>query len=173
MKYFIVGFLAMLLISCGSTVAVDYENGTNWTEFKGYQFYTEMETGLSQLDNNRVMQAADSILELRGLQRTDYNDFYINFYVEEALSESRNTLGIGIGSGGGNVGIGGGIGIPIGGRVINQHITLEFIEAELGDKLVWQAVYDGVLKEKATPRQKKVYYAKVMAKMLAEYPPKN
>ena len=163
----------MILVSCGSTVAVDYEKGTDWTANKGYQFYSEMDTGLNQLDNKRIIKAADSILQLRGLQRTDYNDFYINFYVEESLSNSRNTLGIGLGSGGGNVSVGGGIGIPIGGKIINQHITLEFIEARIGEKLIWQAIYDGELKEKATPKQKEAYYAKIMAKMLAEYPPKN
>ena len=173
MKYLILAFLTILLASCGSTVAVDYENDTNWTAYKGYQFYSEMETGLNELDNKRIIKAVDSILQLRGLQRTDYNDIFINFHVEESLSNSRNTLGIGVGSGGGNVSVGGGIGIPIGGKIINQHIILEFIEEEVGGKLVWQAVYDGELKEKATPRQKEAYYVKIMAKMLAAYPPKN
>jgi len=173
MRYLILVFLAVLLVSCGSTVAVDYEKGTEWTAHKGYQFFSEMDTGLNELDNKRIIRAADSILQLRGLQRTDYNDFFINFYVEESLSNSRNTLGIGVGSGGGNVSVGGGIGIPIGGKIINQHITIEFIEEEVGGKLIWQAIYNGELKEKATPKQKEVYYTKVITKMLSEYPPKN
>ena len=173
MRYLILVFLAVLLVSCGSTVAVDYEKGTNWTALNGYQFFSEMDTGLNALDNNRIMYAADSILQLRGLQRTDYNDFFISFHVEESLSNSRNTLGIGVGGGGGNVSVGGGVGIPIGGKIINQHFTIEFIEEEVGGKLIWQAVYDGELKEKATPKRKEAYYAKIMAKMLAEYPPKN
>lgn len=173
MKYFALALMTLLFVSCGSTVAVDYEKGTDWNAYKGYQFYTEMDTGLNALDNNRIIDAADSILQKRGLQRTDYNDFFINFYVEESLSNSRNTLGIGVGSGGGNVSVGGGVGIPIGGKVVNQRITIEFIEAQVGGKLIWQAVYNGELKEKATPRQKKAYYNKVIAKILAEYPPKN
>ena len=106
-------------------------------------------------------------------QRSDYNQFYIDFFVDERLSESRNTLGIGLGSVGRNVSVGGGIGLPIGGKVINQRLTIEFIDATMGQKLIWQAVYDGELKEKATPAQKDAYYFKVIAKMLKEFPPKN
>ena len=182
MKHIILGCLTMILFSCGSTVAVDYEPNTDWSNYKIYQFSQthtgrggepQAPSGLSQLDDIRIMRAIDSILPSSEYQRSDYNQFYIDFFVEEQLSNSRNTLGIGVGSGGGNVSVGGGIGIPIGGKVINQRITLEFIDASMGQKLIWQAVYNGELKEKATPKQKDAYYAKAIAKMLAEFPPKN
>jgi hypothetical protein len=182
MKYFILGFLAVLLASCGSIVAVDYEPDTDWRKYQIYQFSQahtgkggepQAPSGLSQLDDLRIMRAIDSLLPRPEYQRSDYNQFYIDFYVDEQLSESRNTLGIGVGSGGGNVSVGGGIGIPIGGKVINQRLTLEFIDATMGQKLIWQAVYDGELKEKATPAQKDAYYNKVIAKMLKGFPPQK
>lgn len=180
MKNLAVVLITLVLASCGSTVAVDYEPETDWSKYKFYQFSQshtgrggapQAPSGLSQLDDLRIMRAIDSMLPRPEYQRSDYNQFYIDFFVDERLSDSRNTLGIGVGSGGGNVSVGGGIGIPIGGKVINQRLTLEFIEATTGQRLIWQAIYDGELKEKATPAQKDAYYNKVIAKMLKEFPP--
>jgi hypothetical protein len=93
--------------------------------------------------------------------------------VQESLSNSKNTIGIGLGSGGGGISIGGGVGIPLGSKVINQRMTIEFRKATTGEKLVWQAEYDGELKEKATPKQKEAYYDKVIPMMLKDFPPKE
>ena len=118
------------------------------------------------------MKAIETSLENRGITRTDYCRFYINFYVNEHVTESRNTLGIGVGGGGGNVGVGVSGGIPIGGRLINQRLTIDEIDASHGQELVWQAVIEGEIKEKATPEQKEAYYNSEIEKALQKFPPK-
>ncbi len=170
MKIVLLTLVSLLLVSCGSAVAVDYEKNHEWEMYKSYQYYREMNSGLNQLDDVRVMKAIDSTLKQKEFIRTDYNSYWIAFFVEESLSNSRNTIGVGLGSGGGGISVGGGVGIPIGGKVINQRIT---IEVRGGDELVWQAVYNGELKEKATPAKKEAYYNKIIPMMLQDFPPEQ
>lgn len=172
MKSFLVLFALILLISCGTTVGIDYDKQTDFSQYTSYNFYPGIESGLNELDDKRIKQATDSLLQARGFVKSETPQLYINFYASETISNSRNTIGIGIGGGGRNVGVGISGGIPIGGRVINQQLTVDFIDASKDD-LVWQAVADGELKEKATPEQKEAYYAKVLLKILNKYPPRK
>lgn len=173
MKPIVLLLSSIFLISCGATVVVDYDDVTDFTEFTTYQFYSDIDSGLNELDNKRIMTAIDSSLQIRGFTRTEPCKFYINFYASEQVSNSRNTLGIGVGGGGGNVGVGVSGGIPIGGRVINQRLTIDIIDASQGEELVWQAVIEGELKEKATPEQKEAYYTQAIDKALQKFPPKK
>jgi len=173
MKILLLLASTVLLFSCGPTVYIDFEKEQDFSEFTTYQFYPDIDSGLNELDDKRIKVAIDSVLQERGFLKTDYNRFYINFYASESLSSSRNTIGIGIGGGGGNVGVGVSGGIPIGGRVINQQLTIDFIDASMGQSLVWQAVVEGEIKEKATPQQKEAYYLSVIEKALRKFPPKK
>lgn len=164
--------VALLILSCGATVAVDYDDTTDFSQYQTYNFYPDIESGLNELDDKRIIKIADSLLQQRGFIRSESPEFYINFFASEFLSNSRNTIGIGVGGGGGNVGVGVSGGIPIGGRVVNQQLTVDFVDAQ-ADELIWQAVADGELKEKATPAQKESYYLSVLTKILKKYPPKK
>tara|TARA_R110002072_G_scaffold163357_2_gene315956 strand:- start:40347 stop:40871 length:525 start_codon:yes stop_codon:yes gene_type:complete len=165
--------LTVFLASCGASIAVDYDKEKDFSEFTSYQFYTDIDSGLSQLDDNRIIKAIDSSLQKRGFQKTNSPQFYVNFYAEEVVSNSRNTLGVGVGGGGGNVGVGVSGGIPIGGRVVNQELTIDIVDASMGQSLAWQVVIEGELKEKASPEQKEAYYFSVIDKALQKFPPKK
>jgi len=173
MKVLLASLLAMLLISCGPTVYLDFDKKTDFSGYTTYQFYPDIDSGMNQLDDKRVMMAIDSVLNQRGFTKTDSNRFYINFYATEIISNSRNTLGIGVGGGGGNVGVGVSGGIPIGGAVVNHQLTLDFVDAQGDQSLVWQAVIEGEIKEKATPQQKEAYFYSVVQKALQKFPPKK
>lgn len=172
MKPFSLLLLSVLMISCGATVAVDYDPQVDFSKYGSYNYFPTIASGLNELDNNRIMQITDSLLRQRGFVKSETPQLYINFYASESISRSRNTIGIGIGGGGGNVGVGVSGGIPIGGNVINQQLTMDFIDVEKDD-LVWQAIADGEMKERATPQQKEAYYLEVIQKILAKYPPGN
>ena len=77
-----------------------------------------------------------------------------------------------MGSGGGNVGVGVSGGIPIGGKVVDQQLTVDFIDV-VKDELVWQAVAEGEMKDRATPEQKEAYYFSVIQKILKKFPPEK
>lgn len=164
--------LSVLLFSCGPTVGIDYDKQTNFAQYTTYNYFPEIKSGLNDLDNDRIMNAADSLLQSRGFIKSETPQIYVNFFARETISNSRNTIGIGIGSGGGNVGVGVSGGIPIGGREVNQQLTLDFIDVNKDD-LVWQAVIDGSFKEKARPKVREAYYISIINKVLDKYPPKK
>jgi hypothetical protein len=164
--------ISVLLFSCGATVGVDYDEKTDFSQYKTFDFYPSIESGLSDLDDKRIIKITDSILQQRGFTRSEEPQFYINFFASEFLSESRSSIGIGVGGGGGNVGVGVSGGIPIGGNIVNQRLTMDFVDAAK-DELIWQAVVDGEFKEKASLAQIESYYWTVLSKILKKYPPKN
>lgn len=170
MKILSVLLVSMFLISCGASVAVDYNEQSDFSQYTTYNFYPSIESGLNEMDNGRIMHIADSLLQQRGFIKSDAPQLFVNFYARESVSNSRSTLGIGIGGGGGNVGVGVNGGIPIGGRTVEQELTLDLIDVEK-DNLVWQAVAIGEMKERATPEQKEAYYVTILQKIISKYPP--
>ena len=172
MKCFSIVLIALLFVSCGTSVGVDYDKEVDFSQYKTYNFFPSIDSGLNDLDDKRIMQATDSLLQERGFIKSETPQLYINFFAKEQITNSRNTIGIGVGSGGGNVGVGVSGGIPIGGRVIEQVITMDFIDVS-NDDLVWQAVAETELKEKAKPVQKRKHFEEVISKILKKYPPSN
>lgn len=172
MKVLSIIVATLLLVSCGASVAVDYDQKADFSKYNSYNFYPSIQSGLNELDDSRIMQITDSLLQQRGFVKKENPQLSINFYAKENVSNSRNTIGIGIGGGGGNVGVGVSGGIPIGGRMVNQQLTMDFVDVEKDD-LVWQAVAEGEMKERATPQQKEAYYLSVIQKILNKYPPKG
>ncbi|MDP2686093.1 MAG: DUF4136 domain-containing protein [Aequorivita sp.] len=172
MKLLSLLILTLFLVSCGATVAVDYDQQVDFSKYTTYNYFPNIDSGLNGLDDKRIMQITDSLLQQRGFLKSETPQVYINFYARESISNSRNTIGIGIGSGGGNVGVGVSGGIPIGGKILNQQLTMDFIDVE-NDDLVWQAIADGEMKERATPQQKEGYYVSIIQKIVARYPPDN
>lgn len=171
MRLFLLIVLTTCLVSCGSAV-VDYDEGANFNAYSTYNYYPTIDSGLSELDNKRIIRAADSLLQLQGMTKSDRPQLYVNFYAKEIITNSRNTIGIGIGGGGRRGGVSVGGGIPIGGREVEQQFTLDFIDV-MNDNLVWQGVLDARFKEKASPRQREMHYFKVLQKIVKKYPPKE
>ncbi len=172
MKYIILSVCAVFLISCGATVSYDYDKETDFSKYTSYNYFPVMESGMSPLDDQRIIKVTDSLLQERGFVKSENPQFFINFYSKEFTSASRNTIGIGVGGGGRNTGIGVSGGIPIGGRQVNQQLTMDFIDATR-DALFWQALIESDFKETATPVQKEIHYYNTIEKALKKYPPKQ
>lgn len=169
LPYFLI--VSLFLISCGATVAVDYDEQVDFSQYRTYNFFPSIDSGLSDLDNQRIVKITDSLMQLRGFSKSDRPQLYVNFYAREGISNSRSTLGIGVGGGGGNVGVGVSGGIPIGGRVVTQELTFDIVDVQ-DDGLIWQAVAEGEYKERSTPEQKEAYYTEIIQKILRKFPPK-
>ncbi len=170
MKHILSFFILHSLTSCGVVASYDYDKETNFKNYNTYNYYATIESGLSQLDNKRIIKITDSILQLNGYTKSTTPDFRINYYTKEGSISNRNTIGVGIGGGGRNVGYGISGGIPIGGKTIDQQVTLDFIDAKQ-DRLIWQGIIDGAIKEKASPQWKEAYYKKIISKLLKGFPP--
>ena len=170
MKFLSIFLLSIFLLSCGASVNVDYDKNTDFSKYTSYNFYPSIQSGLSELEDSRIMRITDSLLQQRGFVKSEAPLFHINFFARESISNSRSSIGIGVGGGGGNVGVGVSGGIPIGGRIINQELTMDFIDVEQNE-LIWQAVINGEFKERASPGQREAYYFSVIQKILKKFPP--
>lgn len=171
MKYFGMLFMVLLFVSCTAPrVVYDYDKNVNFTTYKTYNFFPDIQTGLGELDNKRLFRQTDSIMQSRGFVRTATPDFYIN--IETSAFEPDRNSGVGVGIGGGNAGGGISIGLPIGGDKLNQQLVFDFVDVRK-DELFWQAVAEGYYREKATPEQREAYFRTVLLKVLEDYPPKK
>jgi hypothetical protein len=159
-----------LLISCTSSkVITDYDDNTNFTQYKTYAFFDDIGAGLNDFDINR---AADAIfLEMKelGFAEVEKPDFYINFKTKQSAPKVTNTVAIGLGSGGRNGGFGVSGGIPIGGKKVDEEVILEFVDAKTNE-LFWEAILISTIKEKRNPEQRTLYFKEIMHKMILSYP---
>ena len=80
MKIFLTLVLSVMVLSCGATVAVDYDDSTDFNQYKTYNFYPDIESGLNELDDKRIIKITDSLLQQRGFVRSESPQFYINFF---------------------------------------------------------------------------------------------
>jgi len=177
MKLFDVKFtryilFVFLMVSCAPIyVNYDYEKGTNFEKYKTYNYYSELETGLSELDTKRLLDVLDNQMQAKGLLLSENPDFYINVVSSEYEANNRNTVGVGVGGGGRNVGGGISIGLPIGQPKMNREIVFEFID-ENGIGLFWQAVSESGFNPNASPEKRETRLASIVNKVLKGFPPK-
>ena len=172
MKTIKILFLLVIFSACTAPRAVfDYDQKTSFSKYKTYNFFPEIETGLSELDNKRLFRLTDSILQARGFVRTATPDFYVNIETRFFEPERNSTVGVGVGGTGRNVGGGISIGLPVGSKH-NQQFVFDLVDVR-EDELFWQAIVEGFYKEDATPAQREAYFKAVLLKAFEKYPPKK
>ena len=173
MKTFKIIVLTLLVVSCAPIrVNYDYEKTTDFNKYKTYNYYSDIKTGLNELDTKRLLSAIDVKLQSKGFTLSDTPDFFINIQSSEFQESQRNTVGVGLGGSGSNVGGGLSIGIPIGQSNINRQIIIDFID-ENGNGLFWQAVSESSYNPKATPEKREAVLNAIVEKILLEYPPQQ
>ncbi|NAS32315.1 DUF4136 domain-containing protein [Flavobacteriaceae bacterium R38] len=165
--------ILVLVVSCsGPRVVYDYDKKVSFDDFKTYNFYPEMKTGLSQLDDKRLFFQVDSVLQSKGFTKSETPSFYINMVSEEFLNDNRSSIGIGLGGTGRSVGVGVSGGIPIGNPQTNREIVFDLIDVERNE-LMWQASAISVVREKTTPIQKEAYFRNMIKKVFKKFPPEK
>ncbi|TRO65715.1 DUF4136 domain-containing protein [Christiangramia sabulilitoris] len=165
--------LFIFITACNSPRAVyDYDQNVNFEQYSTYAIFPELQTGLSQLDESRLLESVRSGFQQKGLESTDQPGLFLNLYTERFEQDNRNRLGVGIGGGGGNVGVGVSGGVPIGQMDTYIRLTFDLIDVK-NDKLVWQAIVEGPFDLNAKPEQRKMFFDKIVAKALEKYPPEN
>ncbi|SFZ89295.1 protein of unknown function [Flaviramulus basaltis] len=173
MRFLIITLLALIIVSCAPIrVNYDYDKGTNFQQYKTYNYYSEMETGLSELDTKRLLDALDSKMTVKGFSLSDTPDFFIDIKSREYQESQRQSVGVGLGGGGGNVGGGISIGLPIGQANVNRQITIDFVD-ENKKQLFWQAVSESNFNPNGTPEKREARLNAIVEKVLMQYPPKT
>ncbi|WP_029037111.1 DUF4136 domain-containing protein [Salinimicrobium xinjiangense] len=173
MKFLKLFFLCLVLSACSGTQAVyDYDEQADFTAYNSVAIYPELRSGLSQLDEKRLMTAIEGQLTNESLSFSSNPDLYLNVYTEEYREQSRNSLGIGLGGTGRNVGVGVSGGIPLGGPETYLRLTFDLIDVST-DALVWQAVVDSKFDFNANPEERQRRFNKIVEEAFKAYPPKR
>jgi Domain of unknown function (DUF4136) len=171
MKIVKVLLLLLLVSSCVSIrVNYDYDKQTNFNTYKTYNYYSDLETGLSELDTKRLLDIMDASMKAKGFSLSERPDFFINIQSSEYQNQQHSNVGVG--GGGGHVGGGLSVGIPIGQPKMNRQIIIDFID-ENGKGLFWQAVSESGFNPKASPEKRELTLNNIVEKILTNYPPKN
>jgi len=166
-------FISLFIFSCAPIyVTHDFEKGTDFSKYKSYNYYQDIQTGLSALDNKRLFNVLDNQLQSQGFSRSDMPDFYINIYSQEYQEVQSSSVGVGMGGSSGNVGGSVSVGIPIGQGQVSRRIIFEFVD-ENSIGLFWQAVSESSYNPNATPEKRESYLKILVEKVFRKYPPKS
>ncbi len=171
MKNFLILFIVLIITSCAPVhVNYDYDTATNFSNYKTYNYYKEMTTGLNDLDTKRLIDAINGELQLKGLILSENPDFLINIQSSEFHEAQRSNVGVGLGGGGRNIGGGVSIGIPMGQNQMNRQIVIEFVD-ENKTGLFWEAKSESSFNPNASPEKREAQFQKIVSKIFTQYPP--
>lgn len=170
MRYFLAFALIAALVSCGVQVNYDYDRTIDFTQYKTYNYFSDINTGLSELDNKRLFSAFDTKMQDMGFAKSDNPDFLVDIRSSTYQDTQQSNVGIGVGGTGGDVGGGVSVGIPLGYSNLNREIIFNFVDQDKG--LIWQAISAGTLSSSATPTEREDFLQRIVDKVLDGYPPK-
>jgi len=165
--------ILVLMVSCAPIrVTYDYEKTTDFSKYKTYNYYADINSGLSELDTNRLMDALDASLQAKGFTLAENPDFFIDIKSSEYHDNQRSSVGVGLGGGGRHVGGGVSIGIPIGQSNVNRQIQFDFVD-EKAHGLFWQALSESSYNPNASPETREARLRDITNKVISGFPPKK
>ncbi len=166
-------FILMFIVSCAPIyVNYDYDRAVDFSKYKTYQYFGDLNTGLNELDTKRLLDAFDTKMKASGFALSETPDFLIDIKSIEFQNPQRETVGVGVGGGGRNVGGGISIGLPIGQATMNREIVFDFVDSK-SKQLFWQAKSESSFNPRATPEKREEQLVAVVEKVLKGYPPKS
>ena len=172
MKRIVVFVLFAFLTSCNAVrVNYDYDKETDFSNYATYGYYSDLKTGLTELDTKRLLDAVDAEMRLKGIRFSEDPDFFINIESRSFQAARNNSVGVGVGGTGRNVGGGVSIGIPVGRPNLEREIRFDLIDSKK-ESLFWQAVSESAFKENVSPEVREEKWQVLVAKVFAKYPPK-
>ncbi|GGD29396.1 DUF4136 domain-containing protein [Hyunsoonleella pacifica] len=170
MRRLLAVMIVFTIISCAPIyVNYDYDKAVDFSKYKTYQYFGDMETGLSELDTKRLLDAIDGKLKANGFTISETPDFLIDIKSEEFRNVQQETVGVGVGGGGGNVGGGISIGLPIGQSKMTRQLIFDFVDAS-NKQLFWQAKSESSYNPRATPIKREEQFIAIVEKVFKKYP---
>lgn len=163
----------VLFSSCATiSLKTDFDPGAPFDSYTSYRVNSDMESGMSELDERRLVRLIDSVMQARGFERKLIPDVIIDVRSQVFRRQSQPSFGIGMGGTNGNVGGGMSVGIPSGGSSLRRQIDLAFFEFTTNN-IVWEARTESSYKEKNTPEEREEALRQIVIKALDAYPPKR
>ena len=180
MKSLITALFTLLLTACSSepTTKFDYNEKTNFSLYKSYQFVeqTSPELDANPVMDNRIKQAIDSALtRQRYIPQNELADLQIKFHFSQQEKANNSSFSIGLGGakigGSGAASVGVSTSIPIDSDAII--ITKIFIDISHNGEAIWHGtdVYEG--KGDMPFKEKELAITATVKRLLANFPPKK
>jgi len=171
MRIFLLLGILISIASCSAVrVTYDYDRESEFGNYTTYNYFSDMETGLSGLDEKRLLRVLDSTLQAKGFLLAEEPDFFINILSSEYQNAPQNTVGVGVGGTNRNVGGGISIGIPVGGSKFGRNIQFDFVDSQK-DALFWQAISKSGYRSNASPSVREAQLKRVVDKVFSKFPP--
>lgn len=163
-------FLVAFASCMGTRVVYDYDKAVNFNNYVKYSYYPELNSGLTQLDEKRLLRVLDSTLLTKGFILDEEPDFYVNITSNAYRSQPQNNVGVGVGGTGRNVDGGISIGLPIGNSGMQRSIQFDFVDVAK-DQLFWQAIAEQSFRDNASPSVREQQLKAVVDKVFKKFPP--
>lgn len=161
----------LFLASCASVrVRYDYDRRAEFPRFTTYSYWADSATGLSELDERRLLRVLDSLLPTKGLERTDTPGMWIRITSGVYRPAPGTTAGVGVGGTGGDIGGGVTIGIPVNGSGLRRDITFTLLDGA-GGEVFWEATGSTSFRDGGTPWEREEGLRRVVLKVFSKYPP--
>jgi hypothetical protein len=161
----------VLVTSCAPIlVTYDYEKTANFKDYKTYNYYSDINSGMSELETKRLFNILDAALQSRGYALTETPDFFIDIKSTEFQDQRGNNVAVGLGGTGRNVGGGISVGLPLGQSQLSREIVFEFVD-ENGLGLFWQAVSEANYNPNWSPEKREAHFRALVEKVLEGFPP--
>ena len=161
--------IPIIVFSCSTPrVFTDYASDVDFDKYKEFAFYATEDSGLSQLDEDRVYFSIKDTLLAKGFEEKLIPDFKVNFYAEVFDVMSNSNFGVGIG--GYDTSVGGSISPQSSKRTIA--LTIEFADG-LTNTLFWQGVVEARFNENLKGKERVNFLKGLVGKVLAKYPPEE
>lgn len=171
----IVGCLVLAVVSmaCASIrVDHDYDRAFDFGQVRTYDFYPEMKSGLSPLDQKRIIVILEHQFSAMGWKQDADPQIYVNLDSEVFREVSPVQLGVGIGGTGNQLGGAVGVDIPMGdfsSGNLKARITFDLVDAAQME-LVWQAVTVSAYFDRMSPEERELWLKKVVDKAFEGFP---
>jgi hypothetical protein len=176
MKIFLLFFLTFILLASCQTnnLAIDYDNGYNFSAVKTYNYYTDNDIRLNQIDSASFIRNLDAILQSKGLIKDMENpDVFIALQVyNRDGTQTNSVVNFGIGGGSRWLGLGTSVGIPIKRKVTDYSIQIDFDDAKT-KTLIWTGHTAKTQPYNASPESKASFYRSNIQTLLKKYPPQR
>lgn len=173
MRFVHIGLILIFLVGCTAVrVNYDYDKSTDFSNYTTYNYFGDMETGLSPLDEKRLFRVLDSTLQAKGFLLSEEPDFLVNIISQEYRNAPQNSVGVGVGGTNRNIGGGVSIGIPVGGSRLERSIQFDFVDSEK-NSLFWQGISETGFRPNASPSVREEQLRKVVDKVFSKFPPET
>jgi hypothetical protein len=179
MKTTFTAVLILLLASACSTIKVshDYDKQADFTKYKTYKIGDEAaQSGIPQLDLDRIIRAVDKELTSRGLTKSETPDLLVDFHVKLQQQQSATATtygGAGMYGGYGPYRYGFSPGFSTTSIDVNTYVEgtlfITMVDTEI-QKIVWQGRGTKTLDEHASADKRETNINKAVQYIFQKYP---